>query len=144
MSRVELGALTLIFAIIFSLNSEAEEFRIDRFFVIGDSLSDAGTYSQGVSFVSGGSLPSGLRYRFTTNALDNSSLTWAEHTAKFLGLEMGPDVLQGVPIGFIPSVDINGGNYSEGGSRVNDQPGVICTTYSITRLYNTTRLGSGR
>lgn len=101
----------------------AEEFRINRFLVIGDSLSDAGTYSQGVPPVSG--LPAGPLYRFTTNALDGSSLVWSEHVARQLGITQGPDVLQGVPVAGIPTVDLNGGNYAEGGARVNDQPGVI-------------------
>ncbi len=101
----------------------AEEFRIDRFFVIGDSLSDAGAYSQGTTFVGG--LPAGPNYKFTTNALDGSSLIWSQHLANNLGINQGPDVLQGVPAAGLPTIDVNGGNYAEGGSRVDLQPGVI-------------------
>jgi len=88
-------------------------------------LSDAGTYSQGVPVASGGTLPSGLSYKFLTNAPNGSSLVWSEHVAAKLGIGQGPDVLQGVPVAGIPTVDVNGGNYAEGGARVNDQPGVI-------------------
>ncbi len=120
----------------------AEEFRIDRFFVIGDSLSDAGAFSQGVPVVSG--LPNGIPYRFTTNALNGSSLVWSQHLAAALGLPpQTSDVLQGVPAAGIPTVDLNGGNYAEGGARVNDQPGVIgglTPALGFTTLPGTTQI----
>lgn len=121
----------------------AEEFRVDRFFVVGDSLSDPGAYSQGVPVASGGTLPAGPRYRFTTNALDGSSLMWSEHLAQQLGIAQAPDVLQGVPLAGIPTVNLNGGNYAEGGARVNDQPGVIgalTPALGFTTLPGTTQI----
>ena len=101
----------------------SEEFRIDRFFVIGDSLSDAGTYSQGVVAGSGGLLPN-IQYRFTNNNADGSSRVWAELLSDQLGLTMGPDVINGVPLASIPGIEVNGGNYAEGGARVSQQPGI--------------------
>jgi outer membrane lipase/esterase len=121
--RVASSAIAIAAAALGAATAGAEEFRVNRFFVIGDSLSDAGTYSQGVPVVSG--LPAGPRYRFTTNALDGSSLVWSEHVARALGINQAPDVLQGVPVAGLPTIDLNGGNYAEGGARVADQPGVI-------------------
>jgi outer membrane lipase/esterase len=104
-------------------SAHAEAFKINNFYVVGDSLSDPGAYSQAVPFVSG--LPSGLPYRFTDNALNGSSLVWSEHLAAALGIKQGPDTITGVPLAGIPAVKVGGGNYAQGGSRVNDQPGVI-------------------
>ena len=123
--RLFLFTVPFLFVFEFPLLLSAQEFRIDRFFVIGDSLSDAGAYPQAVVAGSGGALPVEPRYRFLTNNLDGSSLVWAEHLANTLGIPSGPDVLQGVPVAGIPTVDLNGGNYAEGGSRVSQQPGVI-------------------
>ena len=54
-----------------------DQLRFDRLFVIGDSLSDGGAYSQAGA---AGVLPA-IRYRFTTNAADGSSRTYAEALA---------------------------------------------------------------
>lgn len=106
---------------------QAEEFRIDRFFVVGDSLSDAGSLSQAARNGILGAVPPGtpvpdIRYRFLTNAPDGSSQVWTEVLADQLGLESGPDVIHG-SLG-APTQEINGGNYAEGGSRVAGQPGI--------------------
>ncbi len=112
--------LSFICVMLISPNTNAEEFRIDRFFVIGDSLSDAGTYSQAI--IAGGA-PGGINYRFLNNRLDGTSKTWAEFLGDELGLQTGPDILSGIP-GLIAQVDVNGGNYAEGGARVSQQPGI--------------------
>ena len=122
-TQCALGALLAVTAMA-PAPATAEEFRINRFFVVGDSLSDAGAYTQGVTL---GGAPAGPLYKFTTNALDGSSLVWSQVLANSLGITQGPDVLEGVPLAgpFAPTVNVNGGNYAQGGSRVALQPGVI-------------------
>lgn len=142
LGRSTLGAVSALLACLgASPSATAEEFRINRFFVIGDSLSDAGAYSQGVPVISG--LPAGPLYKFTTNALDGSSLVWSEVVANSLGLPQSPDVLQGVPLAGLPTINLNGGNYAEGGARVALQPGVIgalTPALGFTTLPGTTQI----
>ncbi|MEM7212572.1 MAG: autotransporter domain-containing protein [Pseudomonadota bacterium] len=104
-----------------SSNSLAEELRFDRLFVIGDSLSDAGTYSQAA--IAGGA-PAGNTYRFTTNALDGSSLTYAELLAGDLGIPSGPNIINGVPAAGVPDINSGGTNFAQGGARVTDPSGI--------------------
>ncbi len=113
-------------AMIAPTSAEADQFRINNFYVVGDSLSDAGAYSQAVPIIFNG-LPAGIPYRFTTNALDGSSLVWSQHVAAQLGLAQSPNTLTGVPLVGVPGINIGGTNYAQGGARVNDQPGVIGT-----------------
>jgi hypothetical protein len=47
----------------------------------GDSLTDGGSCSANVIAGSGGLLPSGIHYKFSTNFLDGSARTWAEYLA---------------------------------------------------------------
>lgn len=101
----------------------AEELRFNNLFVIGDSLSDGGTYSQAVQAAGGGLLPV-INYRFLTNAADGSSLTYAGVLARELGLTLRPNVLSGVPLANIPQVNISGSNYAEGGARVTNPAGI--------------------
>ena len=75
----------------------AEELRFDDVFVIGDSLSDAGAYSQSVIAGGMGALPV-INYKFLTNAPDGSSLTYGEVLGRELGLNLGPNVYSGVPL----------------------------------------------
>jgi outer membrane lipase/esterase len=67
--------------------ASAEELRFNNIIVIGDSLSDGGTYSQAVQAGGGGLLPN-INYRFLTNAADGSSLTYAGVLARELGLTL--------------------------------------------------------
>ncbi len=116
-SRV--ACFTLLFVVAVSLSNDCrpavgQEFTVDRLFVIGDSLSDGGAYTQAIVAGSGGTLPAQPRYRFLTNNLDGSSLTWAEHLASDLGITSAPDVLQGVPLAGIPTVEIDRWDASQG------------------------------
>ncbi len=99
----------------------ADEFRIDRLFVAGDSLSDGGTYSQAIIAGSGGTAPS-INYRFTNNNPDGSSRTYAEVLASELGISVQPNLITGVPIAagtpLADDVNVGGTNYAQGGSRV--------------------------
>ena len=108
---------------LFTLPASAEELRFDRLFVIGDSLSDAGAYSQAVVAESGGALPN-IPYRFTTNALDGSSLTYSEHLGNSLGIDVQPNIINGVPAVGIPDNNVGGTNFAQGGSRVSDPAGI--------------------
>ena len=105
----------------------ADEFRLDRLFVVGDSLSDGGAYSQAVqagAALNNQTVPD-IRYRFTDNRLDGSSRTYAEVLADELGIALEPNLITGVPAtagtplsGLANDVEIGGGNYAQGGSRV--------------------------
>lgn len=101
----------------------ADELRFNNLFVIGDSLSDGGAYSQAVQAGGGGQLPA-INYKFLTNAPDGSSLTYAEVLGNSLGLTVLPNVFSAVPLAGLPEVAVGGTNYSEGGSRVTDPAGI--------------------
>jgi outer membrane lipase/esterase len=110
----------------------AQEFRLDRMFVIGDSLSDGGTYTQSSTFVlaGGGETPPSLtnpdfRFRFTNNAADGSSQTYAEVLADSFGIELEPNLITGVPAAagsplapLAADIPVGGTNYAQGGARV--------------------------
>lgn len=108
----------------------AEELRFDRLFVVGDSLSDGGTYSlavqAGQAQAGGPVLP--INYRFLTNAPDGSSRTYAEVLATSLGIDLQPNVINGVPgapgTPFENPVPLGGTNFAEGGSRTVDPAGI--------------------
>jgi outer membrane lipase/esterase len=101
----------------------ADELRFDNLFVIGDSLSDGGTYSQAVQAGGGGLLPQ-INYQFLTNAPDGSSLTYAGVLGNALGITVQPNVYSAVPLAGLPEVNIGGTNYAEGGARVSDPAGI--------------------
>ena len=103
--------------------SGAEELRFDNLFVIGDSLSDGGAYSQTIPVVSGGALPA-ITYRWLTNAPDGSSLTYAEVLGAQMGLTVLPNIVNGVPLASLPDINVGGTNYAQGGSRVTDPAGI--------------------
>lgn len=124
------GALVAAFLSVWGSVTTAEELRFDRLFVIGDSLSDGGAYSQAVVAGSGGALPN-IQYRFTTNAPDGSSQTYAEGLAQSLGIALQPSIINGVPgaagtplAALANDVNVGGTNFAQGGSRVVDQPGI--------------------
>jgi outer membrane lipase/esterase len=103
--------------------ASAEELRFNNIIVIGDSLSDGGTYSQAVQAGGGGLLPN-INYRFLTNAADGSSLTYAGVLARELGLTLQPNVLSAVPGAGMAQVNLGGTNYAEGGSRITSPAGI--------------------
>ena len=103
--------------------ASADELRFDNLFVLGDSLSDGGTYSQGVQAGGGGLLPA-IQYRFLTNAPDGSSLTYAGFLGNQLGLTVAPNVFSAVPLAGLAEVPLGGTNYAEGGSRITDPVGI--------------------
>lgn len=120
--------------------ASAEELRFDRLHIIGDSLSDGGTYSQAVQAGGGGLLPN-IRYRWLTNAPDGSSLTYGEVLARTLGITLAPNVISAVPAALLPEIAVGGGNYAEGGSRVGLQPGIGNNpAFGITTLPLTTQV----
>lgn len=104
----------------------AEEFRIDRLFVVGDSLSDGGVYSQAIQAgqAAAGQPVVPINYRWTTNALDGSSRTYAEVLGSLLGIDLQPNVISAVPVAQLPEIPVGGTNFSEGGSRVTDPAGI--------------------
>lgn len=110
----------------------ADELRFDDVFIIGDSLSDAGTYSQSVIAGGMGALPV-INYKFLTNAPDGSSLTYGEVLGQELGLTLGPNVYSAVPLAGQGEVALGGTIYAEGGSRVTDPQGIgFDTSLGIT------------
>ncbi|MDP3186990.1 autotransporter domain-containing protein [Limnobacter sp.] len=127
-------ALTISLALC-SANSQAEEFRIDRLFVLGDSLSDGGTYTgTATQGLLGAGVPAGAipdRMKFTTNS--PTAQIWANIVAGKLGIPLDVDVINGV------STTINGGNYAQGGSRVSNpmgianNPAIGITTIPVTQ-----------
>lgn len=101
----------------------AEELRFDDLYIIGDSLSDAGTYSQSIIAAGMGALPV-INYKFLTNAPDASSLTYGEVLGASLGLELGPNLYSAVPLAGQDEVALGGTIYAEGGARVTDPTGI--------------------
>ncbi len=108
----------------------ADEFRIDRLFVVGDSLSDSGTYSQAAVALAAQetpprAIPTGIQYRFLDNAADGSSQVYAEVVAEGLGITLRPNLITGVPgaagtplAPLVNDVNVGGTNYAQGGARV--------------------------
>ncbi|WP_157937652.1 autotransporter domain-containing protein [Oceaniglobus roseus] len=123
MKRTRMGAAAAALLCVGMTGASAEELRFDRVFVLGDSLSDGGTYSQAVQAASGGALPN-INYRFLTNAPDGSSRTYAEIIAARLGVPLAPNVYSAVPLAGLPEVQVGGTNYAQGGARVSDPNGV--------------------
>jgi outer membrane lipase/esterase len=118
----------------------ADGLRFDNLFVVGDSLSDGGTYSQVAVAGSGGLLPP-LNYKFLTNALDGSSKVYAEVIGERLGITLQPNVISGVPAASVATLNVGGTNFAEGGSRVTDPVGSgnnpafgVTTTPMVTQI----------
>jgi outer membrane lipase/esterase len=116
-----------------SFSGTVQSATFNRLIVLGDSVSDGGTYSQAAivtaPFIIGGNLPTttltgdAMLYRFMDNNLDGSSQTYAESLADMLNLPLTPAIITGVPAGAIPDINTNGGNYAQGGARVTDTLG---------------------
>ncbi|MCL3882445.1 autotransporter domain-containing protein [Marivita sp. GX14005] len=100
----------------------AEDLRFDKLYILGDSLSDAGTYSQSVIAGGMGALPA-IDYKFLTNAPDGSALTYGEVLGRELGLSLGPNIYSAVPVAGLPQQELGGTIYAEGGARVSDPDG---------------------
>ena len=106
----------------------AREPAYERLFVIGDSLSDGGTYSHAARQVltrSGVKVPAALeRFRYTTNAADGSSRIYAEVLAEQLGIPLQPNRVNAVwDAGgrvIAPAQLLGGTNYAQGGALVTE------------------------
>ena len=105
-----------------SLNAVAD---IQRMFVLGDSLSDGGAFTQpinGVLQLNG--VPANLipqRLSFVNNQPGTDSELWVDVLASELGLNSDADILNGVENSgsqVAAPIDLNGGNYAQGGARV--------------------------
>ena len=125
--RFKSAFAALVTSTVLTTTAMADEFRIDRLFVIGDSLSDGGTYSQAIpagAALQGQTVPD-IRYRFLNNAADGSSQTYAEVVADQLGIDLQPNVITGVPAtvgtplaGLSSDIEVGGTNFAQGGTRV--------------------------
>lgn len=129
-SKIKTLLASTALVIPFSTAALAQEFTIDRLFVVGDSLSDGGTYSQVVqagAIQSGQTLPD-INYRFLNNAADGSSQVYAEVIAEGLGIGLQPNIINGVvTLGgtsgtqvLVPAVETGGTNFAQGGARVTE------------------------
>ena len=105
-----------------SLNAVAD---IQRMFVLGDSLSDGGAFTQpinGVLQLNG--VPANVipqRLSFVNNQPGTDSELWVDVLASELGLNLDADILNGVENSgsqVAAPIDLNGGNYAQGGARV--------------------------
>lgn len=74
----------------------AGDFKVNRYFVIGDTLNDSGSGSQAVWAT--GNKPTDIYYRVTENNEDGSSRTWAGSFANRLGIDLKPYKINGVKI----------------------------------------------
>ena len=106
----------------------AREPAYERLFVIGDSLSDGGTYSHAARLAltrSGVKIPAALkRFRYTTNAADGSSRIYAEVLAEQLGIALQPNRINAVRDAsgrvLAPAQLLGGTNYAQGGALVTE------------------------
>ena len=106
----------------------AREPAYERLFVIGDSLSDSGTYSHAARLAlttSGVEVPAALdRFRYTTNAADGSSRIYAEVLAEQLGIALQPNRVNAVRDAsgrvVAPALLPGGTNYAQGGALVTE------------------------
>ncbi len=137
-----LRAATTVFltTTVLATSTMAQEFELNRLFVLGDSLSDGGTYTQSSAVVLGNqnltlppdqqiNIPTdpNFRFRFTDNQPDGSSRTYAEGLAERLGIDLQPNLITGVPIAagtpFANDIPVGGTNFAQGGSQVDlDSP----------------------
>lgn len=128
------NVLTLASIAMISSATQAETVQFNRITAFGDSLSDAGTYSNTARaglIAAGVNNAPAIQYRFTTNNPDGSSKVWAEVLARELGLSITPNRIN-------PS--LNGGNdYAEGGARVSQAQGI---GYSLANGITTTPLST--
>lgn len=119
--------LCLALSLACAQHAMAAEFRVDRLYILGDSLSDGGTYTNtATAGLTGAGVPSALipnRLKFTTNS--NNSPLWDNVLAAKLGIPLDVDVLN-IPTGTstVLTTNVNGGNYAQGGSRVANPAGI--------------------
>ncbi len=135
--------LVLAFLLIFPSVSFAGDFNFKRMIVLGDTLSDGGSYSQAMWAIG---KPRNIYYRVLENNPDGSSKVWAEFVANGLGLDLNPNVLRGAtetvagtpihPALQISETDIalGGTNYAELGSRVTGTSEFENTSAGLTAI----------
>ena len=121
------GATLAAFCLGLVLNSniaQADEATVGRVFILGDSLSDGGAYSDFV--VDSFGLPPSTFYRFTNNKFDGSGLTFAEQFAALNGATTSPFVVNDGPAANGNAyAGLDGGtNFAQGGSRVEQPNGI--------------------
>ena len=122
--KVKAALSAFLTTTILTTSSMAQEFRLDRLFVVGDSLSDAGAYSQAIpaAAAAGGVTLPQIPYQFLNNAPDGSSQTYAGVVAEGLGISHGPNLITGVPAAagtpFANDIQAGGNNFAQGGARV--------------------------
>ncbi len=113
----------------------AQGLKVDRFFIVGDSLSDGGAYSTiaklGIETATGNPAPN-IFYKFTENNIDGSSKVWADVVAETYGIALTPNIVNGVTVDHdndpntpdlivAAPIETNGTNYAQGGSRVTER-----------------------
>ncbi len=132
--RLRTATTVFLTTTVLATSAIAQEFRIDRLFIIGDSLSDAGAYSQAIpaAAAAGGTILPQIPYQFLNNAPDGSSQTYAGVLAENLGVEHGPNLITGVPAAagtpFANDIPVGGSNFAQGGARVtipNSDPALL-------------------
>ncbi len=116
--------LVLAFLLVLPSASYAEDFKINRLFVIGDALSDGGTASQSIWSLG---YPSHILYRVTENNPDGSSKVWAEFVGNRLSIDVKPNIIRGLSVTLrgdtldtpLEDINVGGTNYAELGGRAN-------------------------
>ncbi|MEL6978695.1 MAG: SGNH/GDSL hydrolase family protein, partial [Pseudomonadota bacterium] len=118
-----MAALTASSFLVQPGSAYADDKQVGRVFILGDSLSDGGAYSDFVVKQLG--LPALSNYRFTNNRIGNGSLTYAEAFAAANGVPTTPFVINDGPgDGENAYANQQGGtNFAQGGSRVADPRG---------------------
>ena len=125
--HVPLALLATLAALLpLPLPLNAQELSYERLFVIGDSLSDGGTYSNVARLAlraNGVNVPEALdRFRYTTNAADGSSRIYAEVLAERLGITLTPNRINAVHDSsghVLEAARLPGGtNYAQGGALI--------------------------
>ncbi|MGH1349407.1 MAG: autotransporter domain-containing protein [Methyloligellaceae bacterium] len=128
-------ALVLVGLMIFAASSFAGDLKVKRVIILGDTLSDGGSYSQAAQAVyekNGVTLPENMRFRVLENKLDGSSRVWAEIVSENLGVKTDPNVLRGATTRLgsgdplptpIEEQKIGGTNYAELGSKITNSTG---------------------
>ncbi|WP_310620466.1 autotransporter domain-containing protein [Flexibacterium corallicola] len=130
---------TAIAAVMMSTGAQAEDFGINNMYVIGDSLSDGGTYS----VVVGGQAPDAVTtyYQYTTNVLNSrtndGSGVYVDYLADNFGIELAPAYYTEVDSGgnTIEIENPDGGtNYAQGGALVTGDNPTASTGITMTSL----------
>ncbi len=135
--------------------ASAQGLQVDRFFIVGDSLSDGGAYSTiarvSIEAATGNPAPD-IFYKFTENNIDGSSKVWADVVSEKYGIVLGPNIINGVTfdhdndpntpdIVIAPPIETNGTNYAQGGSRVKERSiSATSDPNDTSNVYNATAI----